>query len=350
MSTALATIDPATGATVAERRKAWTPTKNELAIIKSMNPKASNENLAILLNIAAYSGLNPIKRQLCMFVTKSKDKDSGRYLETVHIYTTLDGCRVIAHRSGRLDGIFGLELADAEGNWYSCLPAHIEIPYAARCKVRVKGCSEIFERTVYWSEFGAPGAKYYEDGNPKTNWAKMPRHMLLKVAEKHALTAAFPDDLGDLLTDDEVQANPEWAAQVKTQTPTVVVTESHEPAKKPSRPAREEKAAETPAQSQPQAQAEQDQPRSGRVSYLLQLLNRLESDSGDISWSRFRTTASTIPGVEIPAGKGEVDLASLPSIQLEELIAAYEEIAQEEADFTLSEGSDDDGLFQDGEK
>jgi phage recombination protein Bet len=340
---------------LAERKQLWTPTRNELAIVKSMNPKASTENLAILLNIAAYSGLNPIKGQLCMFTSKHQDKQTKQWIETVHIYTTIDGKRVIAHRSGRLDGIFDLQLSDEDGNWYECLPSRFEIPYAARASVAVKGCAKVFTRTVYWSEFGAAGAKYYDDGNPKTNWAKMPRHMLLKVAESHALSASFPDDLGNILTEDEVSANPEWAKAVRQQqgASTVTVSEVHAPAPEPKRgPNDGPIVGETPPNVNVQAERAEVREKTQRddVAKLYDLARQYDSDGGDIDWVRVRKTLSSVTRVDIPAGRGEIDFSSWSADAVSDAVGIYLEIEREEAEQGYAEGYDDESLFTDGDE
>lgn len=56
-----------------------------------------------------------------------------------------------------------------------------------------------FTATVYFDEYNKPG----KEGKP-SNWDNMPRTMLAKVAEMHALRMACPDELDKAYIEDEV--------------------------------------------------------------------------------------------------------------------------------------------------
>lgn len=372
MSNAL--MVPETGLILPRRQLEWNPNEKEVAIVRnSICVGANTTQLAYFLNVAKTSALNPIKKQICMLITKKKV--NGQYQEVVHAYTTLDGYRVIAHRSGRLDGIYGLQWGDENGHWYDNLPADAGVPFAARAHVAVKGCSHPFVIPIYWEEFGKDAAAKGE----WSTWAKMPRHMLMKTAQIHALRLAFPDDIQGLETEEELTADHdmalamrEWAQAQARAAAAAAAGENgeegqHEPAQPPKRttratgnakpplkvvdpepvstPPAKSTAAAKPTQATPpakvapappkpspapaQGQAKAKEPAQDRedVAYLKQLLGRMEDDGGEISWSRVRTTISTIDDVP---GQGPIDFNGWSQARVQKVVDMYESIEEEE--------------------
>lgn len=351
---------------LAPRVKEWKPTDNELSIIRnSICVGATTNQLAYFLNVAKASNLNPIKKQICMLVTRRKNQ------EVVHAYVTLAGYIAMAQRSGRLLGIHKFQWGDEFGNWYDNLPAEAGIPYVARAHVAVKGSPIEYAYPVYWSEFGADAAAKGE----WSTWAKMPRHMLMKTAQIHALRLAFPEDIDSTFeTEEEMTARPDMAqavrdwqeAQAKAAAAAENGEEGHDPAQPPKRttratgnakpplkvidpepvssPAKAATAAK-PAQASPsakvapappkqspapaQGQAKAKEPARDRedVAYLKQLLARMEDDGGEISWSRVRTTISTIDDVP---GHGPIDFNGWSESRVKRVVDMYESIEEEE--------------------
>lgn len=148
---------------------------------------ASDEEFAVLMEIARARQLNPLLRQI-HFV---KRWDSEKRREVWSAQVSIDGLRSIAERTGVYAG--------------QDEPEFIENPDGTlrACKVRV------YRRD--WGTRAAVGVAYYEEfvqktreGKPNRMWAQMPRVMLSKVAESIALRKAFPEDAGGLYTPEEM--------------------------------------------------------------------------------------------------------------------------------------------------
>lgn len=164
-------------------------TAEQVAVIRSTvaaqsKPEAqlNNAELCVYLAQAARAKLDPFSRQI--YAIKRFDRQSGTF--KMSIQTGIDGFRSIAERCGGFAGSDDYVFDTEEG-------AH---PNKATCTVHriVNGLKVSTTRTVRWKEFKGIGPM----------WERMSWHMLGKVAEAHALRAAFPNDLSGLFTDDEM--------------------------------------------------------------------------------------------------------------------------------------------------
>jgi hypothetical protein len=118
--------------------------------------------------------LDPLMRQLYFI----------KYGEKVSYVTSIDGYRIIAHRTNDFAGIDAPSFEyDKNGN-------------VSRCTINVyrKSSERPFSATVSMKE--------YNSG--RNQWRSMPETMLAKVAEAHALRKAFPQDLSGIYTQDEM--------------------------------------------------------------------------------------------------------------------------------------------------
>lgn len=73
---------------------------------------------------------------------------------------------------------------------------------------RIKTCTITIKRKVneYVGDYTA--TVYFDEYNTgKNNWAKMPRTMIAKVAEMHALRMAFPEELAQSYVEEEFNSN-----------------------------------------------------------------------------------------------------------------------------------------------
>lgn len=143
------------------------------------------------IEICEDKGLNPLTRQ--MHIQANYDKKAGK--NKYSCFTTIDGVRVIAERTGEYEGQDGpYWYAEKTQKWQDVYNRADGRIIAAKVGVYRKG----FDRPVYaiahWSEYGK------EFGT----WAKMPSHMLSKCAEVGALRKCFPQDLSGIYTDDEL--------------------------------------------------------------------------------------------------------------------------------------------------
>jgi phage recombination protein Bet len=155
----------------------------QIALIKkTIAPDANDNELALFLSQCQRTGLDPFSRQI--YFIKRGGKGSTQ--------VSIDGFRVIAERSGEMDG---QEVAwcDAEGAWRDVW-LEKEPPAAARVLVYRKGCSRPFPAVAKFAEYNAGGPM----------WTKMPANQLAKCAEALALRKAFPHQLSGLYTPDEM--------------------------------------------------------------------------------------------------------------------------------------------------
>jgi phage recombination protein Bet len=151
-------------------------------IKKTIAPDASDNELALFLSQCQRTGLDPFSRQIYFI------KRGGKGTTQVSI----DGFRVIAERSGEMDGQDVAWCAE-DGLWRDVWLENAP-PAAARVLVYRKGCSHPFPAIARWTEYNAGG----------NMWAKMPANQLAKCAEGLALRKAFPHQLAGLYTTEEM--------------------------------------------------------------------------------------------------------------------------------------------------
>jgi phage recombination protein Bet len=148
---------------------------------------ATEKEFQVLLEIAKLRRLNPLLRQI--HFVKRWNKQLGRDVWSAQV--SVDGLRAIAERTGKYDGQdepeFG-PVADGFPEW---------------CKVKVyrKDWTRPAVGLAYWSEY----VQRSRDGAVTRFWADMPRVMIAKCAEAIAMRKAFPEDLGGLYTEEEMQ-------------------------------------------------------------------------------------------------------------------------------------------------
>lgn len=156
----------------------------QLALIKQTIAKgASDQELALFIAQCSRTGLDPFSRQI--YWIKRGTQGSTQ--------VSIDGFRVIAERSGEMDGQ-DVSWCDGDGIWRDVW-LETKAPAAARVLVYRKGCSKPFPGIAKWSE--------YAQSSPL--WAKMASNQLAKCAEALALRKAFPHQLSGLYTPDEME-------------------------------------------------------------------------------------------------------------------------------------------------
>ncbi len=160
----------------------------QLAALGSMgiNKSVPTADLMLFLSYAQRTGLDPFSKQI--YLVPRRDGDGTRWT----IMAGIDGLRIVAQRTGEYEGRTGPEWFD--GTRWLDVWTQDRPPLAARVGVRRRGFVEPLRAVVMWKEYGGT----------KANWRTMPAHMLAKVAETHALRAAFPHDLSGLYTQDEM--------------------------------------------------------------------------------------------------------------------------------------------------
>jgi phage recombination protein Bet len=152
---------------------------------------ASRADLAIFFHQCVRTGLDPFARQIYMIERQGKQT----------IQTGIDGFRLIARRaSDRAHEKLGYGdtlWCGADGQWTDVWLS-TDAPHAA--KVTVFRDGEPFPGVALLSEYIATK----RDGSPTQMWATKPALMLAKCAEALALRKAFPQDLSNIFTNDEI--------------------------------------------------------------------------------------------------------------------------------------------------
>ena len=190
MNTAVATAAPR------ELAAAWTP--EQIDLIKSqIAPGATDDELKLFLYQAKRLGMDPLTKQIHAVFRY----DSEQKRKVMSMQTSIDGMRIIAQRTNEYGGQEGPFWCDASGNWTDAW-VKTSAPAAARVGIYRKGVEHVFRGIARYDSF----VQLKRDGTPMAMWKKMPDHMLAKCAEAQALRKAFPNDLGDLYSDDEMAA------------------------------------------------------------------------------------------------------------------------------------------------
>lgn len=171
------------GLAVREQAIAPAITPDQIDLIKkSIARGATDTELQLFLAQCQRTGLDPFSRQI-YWIKRGSNASTQ---------VSIDGFRVIAERSGEMDGQ-DVAWCGEDGVWVDVwLPK--TPPAAARVVVYRKGCSHAFTAIAKFSEYNAGGPM----------WTKMPANQLAKCAEALALRKAFPHQLSGLYTPDEM--------------------------------------------------------------------------------------------------------------------------------------------------
>jgi phage recombination protein Bet len=240
MSTALAKQDTGIKAYAPEERYFTEEQMNLLSdhIMKGASPI----ELQYFGEVCKRVGLDPFKKQI-----HAVQRWSNEAKRMVWSYQTgIDGYVAIAHRGGLCAGIEDIQFLPADESAPN--------PTKATCTVwKIVGGQRVpFTASARWNEY----VQTTKEGSPNSMWRKMPYGQLGKCAKALALRMAFPEEIGGILTDVELeQADSEAprGEQVKGRPAAQFDLES-KPFEEPAKP--EPKPAETPPPAKAQAAAE----------------------------------------------------------------------------------------------
>lgn len=145
---------------------------------------ASDSEMALFVEVCQRLRLDPFAKQIYLV------KRNG---QPATIQASIDGLRVVAERSGEYEGQSPPQWCGRDGIWRDVWLAN-EPPAAAKVGVFRRGFREPMIRVAKLEAYKQPGPF----------WARMPEHMLAKVAEALALRAAFPNDLSGIYAPEEM--------------------------------------------------------------------------------------------------------------------------------------------------
>lgn len=181
---------------------------------------ASDEEFAVLMEIAKARRLNPLLKQV-HFVARW-DSQKGREVWSTQV--SIDGLRAIAERTGIYAG--------------QDEPEFIEAPDGTLKACKVKVYRKDWERPAVGVAYFAEYVQTRWDkkaGKQVTSsfWQRMPHTMLAKCAESLALRKAFPEDTSGLYTPEEMgqvdndrpEVEPKTERQPTRQEPRQIATE-----------------------------------------------------------------------------------------------------------------------------
>ena len=218
--------------TIAETQTEFTPAQKQALASLGIGAAQPGE-LQIFLHECQKTGLDPFLKQI--YFIRRGDK--------LTIQVGIDGLQTIARRAvaktGEAFGEAPILWCGGDGVWRDIWLSPNPPAAAKACVKRGEGT---FTAVALFREF----APVY-NGKLSGLWAKMPAHMIGKVAMAHALRQAFPAEMSGVYTDDEMaQAGP--AVQVPAQPVQAAPVQPKQPKQaQPAQPASPQPASPQPA-------------------------------------------------------------------------------------------------------
>lgn len=179
---------------------------------KTVAADLTDAELDLFVHMCRRFGLDPLRRQIYAIVY---NKDNPAKRRVVYV-TAIDGYRAIADRTGNYRPGNRSVVISADAINPATNPHGVVSATASVWKYTRNEWHE-FSETVHWDEFAPlkeewvfdvamgkkkPSGKFELDRGG--NWPRMGRVMLQKCAEAQALRRGWPDEYGDLYTQEEM--------------------------------------------------------------------------------------------------------------------------------------------------
>ena len=158
---------------------------------------ASDDEFRLFLSAIGRTGLDPEARQIYLAQRRERVGDDWRTTRRPEV--TVDGLRAIADRSPNYGGQTEPQWCGPDGVWHDVWLDR-EPPVAARVGVVRKDWEYPCYAVARYDSYVQTTAK----GEVNATWRKMPDVMLAKCAESLALRKAFPREMSDLYTREEM--------------------------------------------------------------------------------------------------------------------------------------------------
>jgi phage recombination protein Bet len=178
-------------------RGEWETPANLELIKRTVAPGLTDVEFALFCHVARVRHLDPLQRQIHAVKRSVKRQNGEGYEEKMTIQTGIDGFRAIANRTNTYMPSEKLPLVEGAGT--------TDLRVTVWVKKYGRGQWHEYGATAYYREFVQ--TRRGGDGKmvPVAMWEKMPLGQTEKCAEAKALRRGWPEELGQIYVDEEMQ-------------------------------------------------------------------------------------------------------------------------------------------------